>query len=369
MVVHGSQWMTEQRALAKLSPVPRDAPNVLLLVLDTVRAQSLSLYGYVRGTTPRLEQWAKTGVVFDRAVSTAPWTLPSHASLFTGQFPHELSADWFIPLDATFPTLAEGFRAYAYVTAGFVANIYPWCTYEYGLNRGFIHYEDYPISLGQVIANSSLFRTITSNSQFRRIFGYHQLIPRKSAADINKDFLRWLSTIKSRPFFAFLNYFDAHDPYLPPTPFDTKFGPNRSWTYPQVFFRKISPQETQAWVDAYDGSIAYLDYQVDLLLHELQRRGVLENTLVIITSDHGEEFNEHGVFGHANSVYWQGLHVPLLVLYPGHVPADKRIHEPISLRDIPATVVDLVKLKGTTRFPGTSLARFWHRPSSPSSLV
>jgi arylsulfatase A-like enzyme len=359
VIVQGSRWTAEQRALAHLPTPGPQSVNVLVIVLDTVRAQNLSLYGYARPTTPHLEQWAKTGVVFQRAFSTAPWTLPSHASIFTGRWPHELSAEWFTPLDGSYPTLAEVLAAHGYLTAGFVANIHPFLTSEYGLGRGFAHYDDYPLTVGQLFSSSSLFRKIAESSKLRSLVGYYDLIPRKNAEDINEAFLSWLSRIEKRPFFAFLNYFDAHDPYLPPSPFDAKFGPNRSRTHPQRFFRKVLPDEQQAWLDAYDGTIAYLDHNLDHLLRSLGERDVLKNTVVIITSDHGEEFGEHGVFGHANSVYVQGLHVPLLILYPSHVPSGERIHHPVSLRDLPATVLDLIKLDPAVSFPGKSLSRFW----------
>jgi hypothetical protein len=121
--VRGWQWLAEHRALAALPQAKRDMPNVLLIVLDTVRAGSLSLYGYQRPTTPNLSRLAQNGVLFERAIAPAPWTLPSHASMFTGRWPHELSTGWTKPLDDTYPTLAEILSAHGYVSAGFVANL------------------------------------------------------------------------------------------------------------------------------------------------------------------------------------------------------------------------------------------------------
>jgi arylsulfatase A-like enzyme len=338
--VYGWQEVTERRAVATLPPAVSDAPNVLLIVLDTVRARSLSLYGYDRPTTPQLERFSKKGVVFERAHATAPWTLPSHASMFTGRFPYELglSASFEKPLDSTYPTLAELFKERGYVTSGFSANL-GYCSYESGLSRGFIHFEDYPVSLKQIISSSSLYRAITNSNNLVREVGATR--HRRGAAEINGSFLRWLSSKDERPFFAFLNYFDAHLPYLPPKPFDTKFG----------------PQKTE--LDAYESCIAYIDHQVGLLLDELEKRDLFENTLIIITSDHGEQFGEHNLFGHGNSLYLPLLHVPLLVSFPDRVPAGKSVKEAVTLRDIPATVVDLLKLEDVAQFPGNSLARHW----------
>ncbi len=188
-----------------------EAANVLLIVLDTVRAQSLSLNGYERETSPQLERLARRGLSFENAISTSPWTLPGHASMFTGRYPHEVSADWSVPLDATFPTLAEVLASNGYATAGFVANV-GYCSYEHGLNRGFAYYSDYQFSLGQFILSSSLGRTVASSDRLRRISGYHELLNRRTAENINNDFLHWLSTRGRQPFFAFLNYYDAHEP-------------------------------------------------------------------------------------------------------------------------------------------------------------
>lgn len=223
--IAASEWrrFAESNSLATLPAISGGSPNVLLIVLDTVRAESLSLYGYARPTTPRLEQFAKTGVRFEHALSTAPWTAPSHASLFTGRFPHELSSDWDAPLDAAHPTLAGSLRASGYATAGFVANTIN-CHYETGLGRGFAHYEDYTATLEEFFISSSLLRAVIHGDPLRRILGRHEIIARKDAAAINRAFLAWLPQQGDRPFFAFLNYFDAHDPYLPPAPYDRRFG-------------------------------------------------------------------------------------------------------------------------------------------------
>ena len=353
------QELSERHALADLPSISPGAPNVLLIVLDTVRAQNLSLYGYTRATTPQMEKLAKSSMLFERAISPSPWTLPSHGSILTGRFPHELSADWLTPLDNTHPTLAEVLKANGYFTAGFVANTI-YCSYEHGLNRGFIHYEDYLISPGQIILSSSLGRTITNNNTLRRIFGYYDILGRKTAERLNSDFIRWLSHNRQRPFFAFLNYFDAHEPYLPPKPFNQKFGIQMPKRISSIIHRtnsgerpdkwKMAPQEIQGEIDAYDNSIAYLDYHIGLLINELKMRGILENTLVIITSDHGEEFGEHKVFSHGNSLYLAALHVPLLVLFPSSMTEHKKVSSPVSIRDLPFAVADFLKLMNRSAF-------------------
>jgi arylsulfatase A-like enzyme len=354
--VHEWERIADSLALATSSP-HANAPNVLLIVLDTVRASNLSLYGYQRPTTPNLERLAKQGVLFDWAMSTAPWTLPSHASMFTGRIPNELSVSWLKPLDQAYPTLAEVLTAHGYATAGFVANL-AYCSAETGLNRGFTHFEDYPVSPGQISLSAKLLARIIYNQKLRQLIDYHEDLNRKAAPELNRDFLNWLSTNKKRPFFAFINYYDAHEPFLPPKPYNTMFGPVGSHDNPRFAPGRVwSPQEMQYEQDAYDGAIRYLDDQIGLLMNELRRRKVFDNTLVIITSDHGEEFLEHGLMGHGYSLYERALHVPLLMLLPPRIPAGKTIAAPVSLKDIPATVLDLLQIKGG--LPGNTLARYW----------
>jgi arylsulfatase A-like enzyme len=357
----------------RTSAASRGAPNVLLIVMDTVRAHNLSLYGYPRSTTPNLQRLANEGATFTQALSTAPWTLPSHASMFTGRYPHELSTNWARPLDSTYPTLAEVLSGHGFRAAGFVANT-GYCSHEHGLSRGFTDYQDYRISLGQFALSLTAVRVIADNYRVRRLVRNDEHLNRQPADLITASFLGWLSTLDRRPFFAFVNYYDAHDPFLPPPPFDRRFGPGRrlgkysalprtNWD-PAENHRPLTPDELREEIDAYDGALAYIDHHVGLVLAELRRRGLLEDTLVIVTSDHGEEFAEHRVYGHGNSLYLPSVHVPLVLAFPGRAPAGIVVDEPVTLRDLPATVMDLVALERRPQFPGRSLARFWRSTSA-----
>ena len=370
----GRDEIRERRAVAALPEASAGAPNVLLLLLDTVRAKSLSLYGYGYPTTPNLERLAEAGVTFDLAISTSPWTLPSHGTMFTGRYPHELGTGFLQPLDARYPTLAEVLTDHGYLTAGFTANLL-YTSYVFGLDRGFQHYEDYEVELGQMLLSSSLGRALVTSTWLRNVLGRHELVNRKNAEEIGKDFLSWLEgRVEGRPFFAFLNFFDAHAPYLPPEPFQRMFGPeslNRHlWHFAglRVGNEARRPDDwlehpTEAWKDlrAYEGAIAYLDQELGTLLARLKVRGTLDNTIVIVASDHGEQHGEHGLFLHWNSLYMPLLHVPLLVRYPAGVPAGVRVPEPVSLRDLPATVLELAGIPGQRGIPGSSLSRTWRR--------
>ncbi len=221
------RFVAERRTLSAL-PAPRPGvPNVLLLVWDTARRQSVSAYGYERPTTPVFDSLARVGTRFDHAIATAPWTLPSHASMFTGLSPHEHGADWVVPLNPRHPVIAQVFDSSGYRTGGFVGNRY-YCGHEFGLDNGFSHYVDYRVTPGEVFYNASFGQAISNVKWTRDITGYRNAMGHNTAADVNGDFLGWLDRGSDRPFFAFLNYLDAHAPRVAPAPFDAKFGDPRA---------------------------------------------------------------------------------------------------------------------------------------------
>lgn len=348
-----------ERRLADGLPAAADgAPNVLLLVLDTVRALSLSAYGYGRPTSPVLAALAAKGVRFNLAVAPAPWTLPSHASIFTGRYPHELSAGWSTPLDGSFPTLAERLTSVGYSTAGFAANLH-YCSYEFGVTRGFSYYRDYDVS-GNEMWRSSALSSAFGLWLVQRLGGY-SAPGRLFANRMNERLLAWFDNERlrdpKRPFFAFVNYYDAHGPYDPPAPFDTMFTGREPPTRDSGS-RDFTKEEVDGLLDAYDGSIAYLDQQIGELLTALERRGLLRNTIIIVTSDHGEEFNEHAQMNHGNTLYFPSLHVPLIVTGNG-IPAGVNVAEPVTLRDLAATILNLVGAPARAALPGQSLAAHW----------
>jgi arylsulfatase A-like enzyme len=354
-----------------LPPAPARAPNVLFIVLDTVRAQSLNLYGYGRETSPSLVRLARQGVRFDQARAAAAWTLPSHASMFTGRWPHELSARLDRPLDATYPTLAEFLRDRGYDTAGFVANTF-FCSRWFGLARGFLHYEDVAVNPIEILRSSNLGRSIA-----RKFAPYERDRPtayfdRKDAATINRELLDWLDDRPAgHPFFAFLNFYDAHDPYFSPAGSARHFGMTpanphetevlRDWH--RVDKKQLDRRMIDLARDCYDDCISELDEDLGRLFTALEEKGLLDNTVIVVTADHGEEFGEHGGFGHGHRLHSEVVRVPLLIVAPGRVPAGKSVALPVSLRDLPATIVDLAGLRPGSPFPGRSLTRHWQRAS------
>lgn len=339
-----------------------EAPSVLLLVLDTVRAMELSAYGYERATSPSLEAFADSGVRFERAVATAPWTLPSHASLFTGRYQRDLSVGWSTALDSVAPTLAEHFAARGYATGGFIANL-RYCAREYGLGRGFQTYRDFALVGSQLVGSTMAGRRLIG--LYDDVFDRYVLAGRKDGARVVDEFLDWQEAQGSRPYFAFLNFFDAHEPYAPDAPYDLQFLDAEPATRNLVVGRRHDPKEVEGLRGAYDGAIASLDAELGRLFAELARRQVLDRTIVIVTADHGEEFAEHGYMSHGNGLNFPALHVPLIVRWPrGGIPAGARVSTPVSIVDIPATIAELSGTTEGSLLPGTSLAPLWRGDST-----
>jgi arylsulfatase A-like enzyme len=274
--------------------------------------------------------------------------------MFTGRWPHALSTGPWSPLDATYPTLAEYLRDRGYETAGFVANR-EYCGHEFGLSRGFVHYEDYRSTPGQAALYTSPGHTAMQKLPLVQALQTYDNLGRKSAEQLTTDFLRWhRRRTGDAPFFAFLNYWDAHDPYTPPRSYARRFAPpgSRGGAPP------IEPPDTErlaALRGHYDASTAYADAQVGVLMDELAQRGVLDDTLLIVLSDHGEHFGEHDLMLHGGSLYTQEIHVPLLVRFPQVAQPGASVAAAVSLRDLAATVCDLIGLAEGAPFPGRSV--------------
>jgi arylsulfatase A-like enzyme len=334
-------------------------PNVLLVILDTVRELDIDGGDGFRHYFPKLFRRSATGVRFTRAFSSSPWTLPSHATMFTGRWPEEHQANWDTPLDGTYPTLAEAMAEAGYVTAGFVANkVY--ATRASGLSRGFQVYHDFLMTPSEMVRSSTLLRMATDNRHIRRLIGSWQPLARKDGDQINQEFLAWERNHGSRPFFVFLNYFDAHSPYLPIPPYDSALvtrvgedGDRMRWFDADYVNKLPKPDVIGEMFAAYAGELEYLDDRVDALLDSLDRRDQLKNTWIILTADHGEEFGEHGELGHGHNLYRTSTQVPLVLWGPGITPGISAA--PVSLRNIPATVMRWVRPQAASRFPGTSL--------------
>ena len=346
--------LRERRATREVAAQGITAPNILLLILDTVRARSLHRYGYARATSPRIDSLAAGGVTFDLALAPSSWTLPSHSSLFTNRSPGQLSGRWRRPFDGSVLTLAEALRDRGYHTAGFTANII-YTSRESGLAKGFTHYEGYKHTFKQLLLRAPLVQlgvvrqvmaAGTRRQQARALLRMDLARPfepnsdKKTARDVRAALEAWLDR-GQRPFFAFVNLFDAHDDNVPPAPFDTMFGPG------------------EGRVLRYDRLVATMDHEIGVILDELARRGELDHTIVAVTADHGEHLGEHGLNSHGGSLYLEVLHVPLVMRYPPRIPAGLRVTGPVAMRAVGPTLFDLAGVAAAPEFATGSLVRRW----------
>jgi arylsulfatase A-like enzyme len=332
-------------------------PNIILIVLDTVRADHLPLYAYQRDTTPHLQQFAAEATTFTNATSTSNMSLASHASYFTGVYPTEHGAHfdppahpYGKPLDEKFATLAEILGAHGYATFGVVSN-YANVSRGLGLGRGFNAFDDAaPIPLldwrRRPFLRNAVRRALMccfSTGEFETEY--------RGAEDITNLGLKDLESAsrQGRPLFLFLNYMDAHWPLIPPAPFDTLFPgkDDRITTERQydlqadvlALRRGVSDREKQHLISQYDGGIAYMDREVARLLGRLKQMGSYDNSLIIITSDHGEALGERELLGHLAEVYQDEVHVPLLIKFP-HTTERKSVSTLVSGVDLMPTALN-----------------------------
>ncbi len=334
-------------------------PNIILITMDAVRADHLSAYGYERETTPFLKSLARESTVYTRAISASDMTLPAHASIFTGTYAswHGAHYDppsypYGRPLDSRLPTLAETLRKNGYTTIAVPAN-YAYLRPELGVDRGFQVFDsespvpvsdsDQPFFLREGVR--ALLAQIGCTAEF-------DMVARR-ADEINRNAVRLLDMARQRqrPFFLFLNYMDAHTPYIPPAPYDRLFpGKDPKFTFQEYMSlqrevleqnRTMTASQRENLVSQYDGGIAYIDTALASLVSSLKARGIYENTLLIVTGDHGEAFGEKGLVEHAvASVYENQVHVPLIIKYPRTHAAD-RSSVLVTHTDIMPTVLDV----------------------------
>ncbi len=360
--IEGGSRLRERFAINQLPPASPSSPNVLLIVADTLRSDHLASYGYSRQTTPAIDALAAEGVLFENSFSTSSYTLPSHASLLTGRYPRDHHVEWDTshrPPKRAVPNLPQELQSIGYRTGAFSANTF-FFTREHGFGRGFLHFEDFFHSLSDMAWRTAYGGIVTRYVRPR--IGLEDLPGRKYAVDVTAEAERWIRRDTERPIFVIANYIDCHDPYLPPQPFRSKFStiknPGGLINSKLHIPKSLTDEQLQSEIDAYDGAIAYIDSQVSRLVSAVQKMTPDRELLVIFTSDHGEEFGEHGGFLHQRHLYRELIQVPLIVWEPGHVPRGKRLSQPVSNASIPATVMGLLE-RDSDLFPVPSLEPLW----------
>lgn len=342
---------------------PPAHPNIVLIVLDTVRADHLSCYGHARPTTSHLDRLAAQGVRFENVIAPSSWTLPSIASIFTGLLPHQHGANWGVAMTAQPWTLAKILHSKGYETAGFNANPF-YGLAGWRLDEGFGIYEDASYTLRHNLAVTQVGQSAL-RFLYDRLIRYNQF-DHLTAADLNNEVMGWYRhRDRSQPYFLFINYMDAHRPYLPPAPYDHRFGKIPHYLLARVTEtlkdgrprHPYTEHEREELIDGYDNSLAYLDDQLGQLVHFLSAQPGGGNTIFIVTSDHGEGFGEHGTYDHGWNLYSEVLRVPLILWGPG-IPAGTRVPDVVPNRRLFATVLDVaLGLKGP--ISQASLRLYW----------
>ncbi|MBU0753660.1 MAG: sulfatase-like hydrolase/transferase [Planctomycetes bacterium] len=312
-------------------------PNVLLISIDTTRADHCSLNGYERDTTPNLKKLATEGTRFAQVYAPTSTTGPSHATLFTSLYPltHRVIKNG-LTLSEEYETLAELLRARGYATAAFVSSFA--LNDKFGFAQGFESFDD-------------CFDPKGASAEIGVWKGYEVQGGFDRRADATTDrVLDWLEKRKSAetPCFMWVHYFDPHAPYTPPAPFDALYG---NGTDREAWSRE------QRITNDYDGEITLVDHEIGRLLETLKILDMEKNTVVMVTADHGEGLLQHGFVGHGVHLYEEAVRIPLVVRWPGRVRAGHTLEEPVGLIDLAPTLMDLIgeEVK-TLPFQGTSFA-------------
>lgn len=330
-------------AVWSLGCQPKRDPNILILVIDALRPDHVGAYGYPLATTPTIDGLARKGVLFLDATSSSSYTRAAVPSIFASVHPaaHGVFSQGrqVEMLSEEVTTLAETLKARGYATAAFAPN--PSLHRAFNFDQGFDLYDDdFQIGAGPK----------------------HEA--HETARKIHARFLRWLSGNREKPYFAYLHYRDVHGPYVPPSPYDRMFprsGERRSLTrqefrsQPVDLREPVRYQDLDSYIEQYDGEIRYTDDHLAKLLAELDREGLLENTVLFLTADHGESFLEHGVWTHGTSLYEEQTRVPLLMVLPDERSAGLRIEEPVQTIDLYPTVLELLGLEIPAQVHGRSL--------------
>ncbi len=332
--------------------------NVLLISIDSLRADHLGTYGYDKDTSPVIDELARGGVKFAHAVSPTSWTLPAHVTLLTGRL--QASHGTLRPEDRIADSetlLTEIFERDDYATVGFYSG--PFMDRSFGFDRGFDRYV------------SCMSKKTTEQTGVLRLNSSHEDTTNPCLAE---KFEAWLAEHDDTPFFALVHMWDVHYDYLPPEPYRKMFATNYTGKLTgrrivrEGFPLRASAADLAHLRSLYDGEVRYTDATVGRLLAMLDEHGLRGNTLVVLTADHGEEFLEHGGKGHRATLYDEVIRVPLILNGPG-VPVGRVVDTPVSLADVAPTVLQVTSLPSLENIDGRTLVPLIQSESSESRPV
>lgn len=324
-------------------------PNILLIVLESTRASHLSCYGYDRPTTPYLDQLAAEGVLYEQAISPASWTLPAHSCLFTGLYTSQHGTDFDQPqLNPQIMTLAEMLQQRGYCTAAFSTN--PWVNQKLGFSRGFQTFRWAKRTL------EWLSPLIPTETKIEKVIRYALDFWRPLSLRNNHLLQKWIAEAQShrQPFFAYTLYFDPHYPLRPRPPYAAQFLGERYkrwWRVnkdPDRYMAgavQMTHEDFEILKGLYDSRLASMDAILGQFVDFLRRTGLLDNTLLFVVADHGENLGEHALMSHQYCVYETLIHVPLIIRYPPLFPAGLRISPQVQTLEIFTTIMDVVGIE------------------------
>jgi len=344
-------------------------PNIIVMVADALRADHLSCYGYNKNTSPNIDKFAAECTVFDGAFSAAPATGASIPSILSGLYPslHKTGVDGnMLTLNDEVNILPEMLAKHGYYTIGLNTN--PLMAGKHGYNRGYCTHEDlFP-------DNKKIHTYLASRGpggELRKeIVQYNRSYV--CSTQVNQEIERWLKSNPKNPFFMWIHYMDTHSPYIPRSPFFEQYCTGRSGSQVLNFLKKLNQifhalhtgtdrmsfEEKKMVVDCYDSEIRYFDVEFGRLMSLLKNYNLFDNTMMFFMADHGEEFWEHGHWGHFVRMYDINIRVPLLFKMPGSFASGKRITKQVRNIDILPTVLDVLQIDPKTNLSGLSLVPF-----------
>ncbi len=330
-------------------------PNIIILLLDTARAQSFSGYGYPRPTSPHIDALGAESVVYEQAIAPGCWSLPSQVSLLTGMFPAKHGAhELHLSYAHGYAMLPEVLHEAGYHTLGISPN--SWMSDEFGVTHGFERYlklwQYRPTAPAPPVHTSGVGTWL--DRELQRSYWRHIFPHRNRAQHVNRH-IRALVTRTPEPFFLYAIYWDMHLPYAARESYAARWLPpgvtlsqaqqiNRDPLQYLAGHMPMSEEDFAVLQACYDGALASLDAEIGALVTWLRQRGVLDRTLLIITSDHGENIGDHGLMSHAYSLHDTLIHVPLIVRYPELFPPGQRVTQQVQLTDLFPTVLDILGL-------------------------
>ena len=341
----------------------RKGGNLIVISIDSLRADHLRCYGYYRQTSPRMDALARAGVRWADAESVTSWTTPAHLSLLTSLYPIRHGVIAFRRrLDRARTTLADVLKGHGYATAAVVSSATMHTAF--GFSKGFdLYYNTSRFDPGQWVGGN---RTFPSSKQLDKAHG------EVTSEVVSKLAIDWIKRHSKQKFFLFLHYWDVHYDYMPPPPWDTFFDPGykgrmnfRNFASNDGINRDMSWPDLQHLIGLYDGEIRHSDTHIGVLLDELERMGLTDETLVVLTADHGDEFFEHGEKGHHRTLFREVLHVPLIMSWPGRLPADRTLSPPVSLVDVMPTVLGVMGIEQPAETDGQDLSPLLRGESMP----